>query len=163
MDIAFFNKWLHLLSIIGVLGGTAFAWLVLKPVLKAEDGGGDTGKLLWKRFGIALGVLWLIVLATGFLNQMLVTPKVNANYQMLLGMKMGLALLMFVVSLLLAHPIPAVARFFKDRSAWLLVLLLLGAIVVGISAHLNLSRINGSGLKAPAAPAASQNSTTPAS
>lgn len=149
MDIAFFNKWLHLLSIIGTLGGIFFALIVLAPE-KTEPGDDGRTRALWKRFGIAFGALWLIVLATGFYNLVLVSPKVNSEYQKILGMKMGLALLMFFLSLLIAHPIPALARFFQNnrtRKTWLGLLLVMGIVIVGISAHLNISRVNGTGLK----------------
>lgn len=151
MDIAFFNKWLHLLSIIGMLGGLGFAWLVLVPATKSGEEVSETVRGMWKRFGIALGVLWLVVLATGIYNMLLVSPRVNEDYQKFLGMKMGMAMVMFVLSLLIAHPMPLLARFFRNRSPWLVLLLILGVAVVGISAHLNISRVNGSGLKkAPA-------------
>lgn len=148
--LTFLNKWLHLMSISGVLGGIIFAWIVLMPIRKAEGEEGETAALLWRRFGIALGALWAVALLTGFYNFYLVTPQVNGSYQMLLGMKMSLAIIMFLISLAIAHPMPAVARFFRDRRAWLLALLTLGAVVIGLSAHLNLSRLSGKGLKAPA-------------
>lgn len=160
MDIGFFNKWLHVLSIAGMLGGVFFAWIVLVPTLRPRSDGGAEAEAeeplareQWKRFGITLGVLWLIILATGFLNMSLVTPHVNGRYQMFLGMKIALAIIMFIVSLLIAHPMPAMRRFFRNRSGWLLIVLVLGIIVVGISAHLNISRVDGTGLK-PVAPAA---------
>jgi putative copper export protein len=151
LDVSFFNKWLHLTSIVCVLGGIFFAWFVLVPTLKDGDETDGLARRMWKRFGMAFGVLWLIVLATGFLNMYLVTPKVNAHYQMILGIKTLLALGMFFVSMLIAHPMKAMARFFGNRGPWLLALLLAGIVVLGLSAHLNLSRISGAGLK-PAAP-----------
>jgi uncharacterized membrane protein len=147
LDISFFNKWLHLISIVGVLGGIFFAWQVLTPTLRNEASDGDLGRQMWKRFGMAFGVLWIVVLATGFLNMYLVTPKVNAHYQMYLGIKTLLALVMFFVSMLIAHPVKALQRTFGNRGPWLLALLLMGILVLGLSAHLNLSRISGSGLK----------------
>jgi putative copper export protein len=145
MEPAFINKWLHLLSMIGVLGGIMFALLVLVPSLNGTSE--DVSKSLWKRFGISLAVLWMVVLATGFYNMILVSPSVNKEYQKLLGMKMGLAILMFILTMLMAHPMPALRKFVNNRRPWLLVLMLCGIIVVGISAHLNMSRVSGAGLK----------------
>src|SRR4051812_37439445 len=87
--VTFFNKWLHLISIVGVLGGTAFGWLVMVPALRNEAEDNPLAKGMWKRFGLSLAVLWVIVLLTGFANMAFVSPKVNANYQMLLGIKMS--------------------------------------------------------------------------
>ncbi len=156
--VTFFNKWLHLISIVGVLGGTAFAWLVMVPALRdGEDS--PLAKMQWKRFGISLAVLWVIVLITGFANMAFVSPKVNAAYQGILGIKMMLALLMFVLSLLLAHPIPAMKQMMQNRATWLLTLMVIGIAILGLSAHLNISRVNGTGLKPPAAGAGAATAT----
>src|ERR1051326_3065880 len=96
--VTFINKWLHLFSIVGVLGGTAFALLVMAPALREEAEDSPLAKGMWRRFGISLAVLWVIVLLTGFINFFMVTPKVNAGYQAIVGIKMMLALLMFVLS-----------------------------------------------------------------
>ncbi|HLK57634.1 MAG TPA: hypothetical protein VKU00_13800 [Chthonomonadaceae bacterium] len=149
--VSFINKWLHLISIVGVLGGTAFAWLVMVPALRNEPEESPLAKTLWKRFGLSLAILWVIVLLTGFINFGIVSPKVNAAYQGILGIKMMLAILMFVLSLLLAHPIPAMKQFMQNRSAWLVTLMVIGIAILGLSAHLNISRVNGSGLKTQSA------------
>lgn len=143
------NKWVHLLSIAGVLGGTLFSLLVLAPQLKT-DGDNAQIKAMWKRSGLTLAGLWVLVLITGFVNMYLISPSVNGNYQMWLGMKVALALVMFIVTLLVSHPFPAVQKFFKDRTPWLVVLLIIGIVIVGISAKLNISRVTGTGLKQPA-------------
>ena len=147
--VTFFNKWMHLLGMVGVLGGTMFAWLVMVPALKDEAADSLLTKGIWKRFGISLAILWVIVLVTGVVNVIMVSPKVNASYQGILGIKMLLAILMFVLSMLLAHPIPAMKRFVENRSTWILTLMVIGIALLGLSAHLNISRINGSGLKVP--------------
>ncbi len=141
------NKWVHLLSIAGVLGGTLFSLLVLAPQLKT-DGDNAQIKAMWKRSGLTLAGLWVLVLITGFVNMYLISPTVNGNYQMWLGMKVALAMVMFIVTLLVSHPFPAVQKFFKERTPWLVVLLIIGVVIVGISAKLNISRVTGTGLKA---------------
>ncbi len=150
--IAFISKWLHLLSIAGILGGIAFALIALVPVLRTEPESAAL-KQIWKRFGITMAILWLVALATGFYNLSVVTPTVNGTYQMWVGIKIALALAMFLGTMLLAHPFPAIARFFKEKGAWLALLLLLAILIVGISAKLNISRVNGAWLKKPAAAA----------
>ncbi len=151
--IQFVNKWLHLLSIIGVLGGIMFALLVLKPGLKPnepdEDGESDgeaagDSRLQWKRWGIAQAILWVVALATGFANYAFVSPTVVGRYHMLLGMKMTLAILMFVIALALAHPMPGLTNLVrptKIKNSLLTILIVLGVIIVGISTYLNMGRI----------------------
>jgi uncharacterized membrane protein len=156
----FINKWLHLLSVIGTLGGLAFAWHVLRPGSPeatspdraAGDAEADANPEMWKRFGMAVGILWIVVLLTGFYNYYKVSPTVVSRYHMFAGMKMGLAILMFVLTMLIAHPAPGMAAFRRNRGPLLVGILILGVIVVGLSAHLNLSRISGDYVK-PAASA----------
>jgi uncharacterized membrane protein len=143
-EIAFINKWLHLLSIIGIIGGIGFAWMILVPAAKSGPESSGALQEMWKRFRTWLKALWIVVVLTGFYNLALVSPSVNGQYQTLLGMKMGLALLMLLAYIFIARSLPA-------KSGWLPVLVLLGVLIVGLSAHLNMSRISGSGLKQPLA------------
>lgn len=139
--IQFFNKWLHLLSIIGALGGIMFAWIVLRSDSASHDAPDDDALLRWKRWGVAQAVFWVVVLATGFANYVFVSPGVVGRYHMLIGMKMTLAILMFLVAMLLAHPLPAFGKLIKNKSSWLAVLITMGVVVVGISAYLNIGRV----------------------
>jgi hypothetical protein len=144
--VPFLNKWLHLLSMIGMLGGTAVAWFVLNPALRDKGDDADA-KAIWRSYGILQGVLWLIVLVTGFFNYYFVMPTVVGTYHMLLGMKIMLALLMFVLAMLAAHPAPGLEKWTRIKGPWLLVILIMGIIAVGISAHLNINRVNGKLIK----------------
>lgn len=158
---AFLNKWLHLISIVGTLGGIIYAWAVLVPALRAQPADSDIVRALWRRTGIVMMGLWLIVLATGFLNYYIVTPTVTGTYHMEIGMKIVLVLFMLVVSTLLFHPLPAFSALRERRGPLLGLLVLVGIAILGISASLNIGRVNGSLLlKSPAAAAAQAGGAT---
>lgn len=143
-------KWLHLLSIIGVLGATATAYLVLNPVLKGRgegDAAAEVTAALWKKWGLLLMAGWGVVLLTGFYNYVVVGATVIGTYHAFAGAKIALALVMLLVTGLVAHPGVLSARFKQDRGEILLIALVIGVILVGISAHLNLSRLNGNYVK----------------
>jgi hypothetical protein len=144
--IPFLNKWLHLLSMIGMLGGTAIAWFVLHPALKDRMDDPDS-RAIWRKYGMLQGILWVIVLATGFLNYYFLRATVVGTYHMLLGMKIMLALLMFILAMAAAHPAPGLEKWTKNKGPWLAVILLMGIVAVGISAHLNINRVNGKLIK----------------
>ena len=151
--VLFLNKWLHLLSICAVMGGTFFAWLILSHATSNDtEAESQFMKPLWSRFGISLAIFWVLALGTGFLNVWFVSPHVNGMYQLVLGMKIMLALLMFILTLALSHPLPAFKGIKQKRASWWAGLTLLGMAVVGISAHLNITRINGKGLTVNSAP-----------
>jgi len=149
--LKFVSKWLHLLSIISVFGSLIFAWLVMVPVMRKhaieEE---EPSRAIWKTLGISLGILWLVILLTGFFNVYVVSASVGKAYHTFLGAKIALALLMLGLSMAMFHPAPAFAQFRRNRPQWLLALVVLGAIVVGLSAHLNLSRLSGAALERPA-------------
>src|SRR5438128_218817 len=99
--LAFFNKWLHLLSMISLLGGAIVMLCVVIPGIRGtEMESGEGGRQLHRRFGLLLAVSWAVVLATGFLNYVLVSPSVDKSYHMLLGMKIALAFVMLAVSMI---------------------------------------------------------------
>jgi uncharacterized membrane protein len=144
--VVFVNKWLHLLSMIGTLGGMAFAWLVLRPATTTV-GYTDQQRLtpLWRAFGMSLGVFWMIAIITGLLNYHFVMKSVNEEYNMLLAVKVVMVGVMFALSAISARPIRGQRSVAPGKV--LGVLLVLGIAVVGISARLNMSRVNGTGLK----------------
>ena len=146
MLIEYISKCIHLLSMAGILGGTFFALLVLSPAMK-KDPDNVSLKLMWKRFGITVAVLWLCIIVTGVYNLKVVTPTVNAGYQELIGMKMMLAVIMFLVTMFVAHPMGKMGVLVRNKSNWLAGILVLGIVIVGMSAWLNISRVDGTGLK----------------
>lgn len=162
----FVNKWLHLMSIIFVLGGVLYQRFVAVPALRT-GGFSDTdwARSLARRWGAWSAILWLIILATGFINFHFVAAHVNSTYAAVLGMKILLALLMFFLAMAVSHPVPFLAGMHQQRNRVLTLLAFLGLIVVGISAYLNLSRINGTGLRRPepALPAAAAPTALPSS
>lgn len=145
--VAFINKWVHLLSVIGAIGAIAFARLALVPGLQGQaEEQNSVSKALLRRFGILLAVYWLLILLTGFVNLFLVWPQTTQAYHRILEGKVLLALIMFALSMFLVHPAPAYARFRQKRATWLMVLLVLGIVVVGLSVHLNIARVTGTGI-----------------
>jgi len=148
MDILpFVNKWIHLTSMIAVLGSVFMMLLVVLPVLGGPDfSSSEQGRALFRRYGMITGILWLVLLATGFYNYLIVSPTVTKGYHMVLGMKIAAALLMFLIAVALSHPLPVLAPIQKHQGPGLVVLAVLGILIVGISAHLNLSRVSGTGI-----------------
>jgi hypothetical protein len=56
---------------------------------------------------------------------------------------------MFILAMLSAHPAPGLEKWTKNKGPWLAIILLMGIVAVGISAHLNMGRVSGA-LKKPA-------------
>ena len=143
--VALINKWVHLISMIGVLGSVMLVLIAILPVSSRSQYESAYNEI-WKRYGIFVAVLWGLVLLTGFYNLHLVSGTVTPEYQAKLGMKMAFAIFMFLLTVLSGHPIPALKRYTHNRKPWLFLILILGLVIVGISAELNISRVNGTGI-----------------
>lgn len=143
----FIIKWIHLFSISAIIGGTGFAFLILP--LKIPDDNTEIAaiaKQQWKRFGITLGLFWLLAIATGVLNVYFLLHDVSQIYMIVLGMKIALALIALIISLSIGHRMPFFKSASENRRGWLLLTLVILILILGISAKLNQSRINGTWL-----------------
>jgi hypothetical protein len=150
--ITFLSKWLHIISIIGVLGTAICLRYAVIPALKEADP--ETGNRLFRYAGRLMAGLWALILLTGFFNLYRVSADVNKGYHMALGGKIALAFIMLAISTIASHPSPRFAGAQQKRAQWLTAAVILGLVIVGISSHLNISRITGTGLeKQQAAPA----------
>lgn len=148
--VQFINKWIHLLGISAMVGGVVFGWMVLSPALTAESvRGTDLARALWRRFGLTLAGIWVIVLATGFFNYYLVAPSVTGSYHMLIGMKIVLVFIMLILTTALAHPMRLFEKIQANRGPWLLLTTVIALCILGISTELNMGRMSGHLLKAP--------------
>ena len=146
--ITFLSKWLHLISIVGVLGTAMCLRFVVVPAFR--EGQSEAGERLFRLAGRFSGVLWVVILLTGSFNTYQISAEVNKPYHMALGGKIMLALIMLGLTTVLSHPSPKFAGLQQHRAQWLTWILILGVVIVGFSAHLNISRITGTGLDRPA-------------
>ncbi len=132
--LALISRWAHVGTAIVLVGGTAFFRLVVVPSLE-----GDSTDLVrrirerWKKFvhgGIAL------FLISGFYNYLVVMmPKHKGDgpYHMLVGTKMLLAFGVFFLASALVGSKPGTQKFRDQSKKWTGIMLLLSAVIVGIS------------------------------
>ena len=131
--LAVISRWAHIGTAIVLVGGTAFFRLVVVPSLE-----GDSTDLIgrirerWKKFvhgGIAL------FLVSGLYNYMLMIPKHKGDklYHPLVGTKILLALAVFFLASALVGNKPGTQKFRDQSKKWTAIMLLLAAVIVGIS------------------------------
>ncbi len=132
-------QWLHLGGVIVGVGGVAFARFVLIPTAAALPPeqrapfmariGARFNRILWTAIGV--------ILVSGLYNMLSsLQAGVDARYQVVLGVKVLLALILFAIAFLITLPFPALAGIQKQRPCWLLVNLTLATIIVLLSAAL---------------------------
>ena len=157
--IKFGIKWLHLLSIATIVGGTLFMYVQVNVRQALSDGADrDPFRESKKHIGVLLAIAWVVALFTGFTNYGFVSSSGTAGSgnHMWAGMKMMLALIMCGATLYMGHLKPK-AEGGINREPVLLVLLGLAVIIVGLSAHLNMTRIRDLAAKIPPAAATPTN------
>ncbi len=141
-------KWVHLVSIVTVVGLTLFQYFVLQPLLRRVQGvPEDLTKGLQRRAGIVIGVAWMLVWVTGIYNLVLIIPTVKPNYHMVLGAKILLVLVLFFISTALSHPSLAFEGMQRNRGRWVALAAWLGILVVVLSASMNMMRLKGVALR----------------
>lgn len=136
--IAIVSRWTHIGTAIVLVGGTCFLRFVLAPAA-AQLSDAEHQKLkelvmqTWKKFvhvGIAL------FLASGFYNFLVVQIPLHKGdklYHALMGTKILLAFGMFFIASALVGRSKTFEGMRRNSKLWQSVLVLLAAIVVGIS------------------------------
>ncbi len=139
-------RWLHVASAVVGVGTTLFMRFVIVPALARVPNGGEVLDQI--RPGLkrvihsALGLLIL----TGFYNYLAVAvPRIKqlkstglaaeqlALYHPIMGFKIILSLVLFVVAILLLMPLPS---FHENRKTWLSVNSVLGLLILFLAAIL---------------------------
>lgn len=136
--IAIVSRWTHVGTAIVLVGGTCFLRFVLAPAA-AQLSDAEHQKLkelvmaTWKKFVHAGIVLFL---ASGFYNFLVVQVPLHRGdklYHALMGTKILLALGIFFIASALVGRSKTFEGMRRNSKLWQSVLLLLAAIVVGIS------------------------------
>lgn len=132
--LAVISRWVHVGTAIVLVGGTAFLNLAVLPSLE-----GDSADLMnrirgkWKKVvhaGIALFLL------SGFYNYLVVMAPKHAGdklYHPMVGTKILLAFGIFFLASALVGRSAGTQKFRDNPKKWTGVILLLAAIIVGIS------------------------------
>lgn len=131
------SRIVHVSTAIVLVGGSVFMTFVLLPTA-SQISDGEHEKLRglingrWKRF-VHAGILLFLV--TGFYNyfQQMQYHKGDGLYHALVGTKILLALGLFFIASALVGRSKAFESVRASRARWLKIMVLLAAIIVGIS------------------------------
>jgi uncharacterized membrane protein len=134
-------RWLHILSATLAIGVPIYVRFVLMPAATVldEESHGRLRDALAKRWRMIVHILIVVFLATGFYTYLVVArwekllPPLRTRYHMLIGIKILIALVMFTISSGLAGRSTLFAPMRQKAKFWLVVLVLLGLGVIGLS------------------------------
>lgn len=127
------SRWAHVGTAIVLIGGTAFFRLAVLPAI-GDDSPDLVGRIRerWKKF-VHAGIA--IFLLSGIYNYMTMIPshKGDGLYHGLVGTKFLLAMFVFFLASVLVGNKAGTQRFRDDAKKWTGIMLLVAAVIVGIS------------------------------
>lgn len=136
--IALVSRWVHLLSVITVVGGSIFMRFVLAPaghaVLPDDIHQKLREQLLsrWKK--VVHSGVGLLFLSGGYNFYMAFRDGVEPlPYHPIFGVKLILAFAVFFIAIALTSTSPGFAKFHQDRHKWMSILVVLAVLVVLLS------------------------------
>jgi uncharacterized membrane protein len=147
------SRIVHVSTAIALIGGTVFMLFVLLPASK-EITAEEHDKLrvavnrIWKRF-IHIGIL--LFLLTGFYNYFRQMPlhKGDGLYHGLIGTKMILAFVIFFIASVLVGRSDRFEGMRRGREKWLKIIVLIAALIVGMSGFVKVRGGKAAGEKEP--------------
>ncbi len=133
--------WVHLIAATVVLGSAIYVWLVVLPAqsqLTGEAAEAFARSLRRRSTALSHGGLLLLAI-TGLINfTRRYSEGVPAFYQMIFGIKFLLFTLIFGITIALTIPSDALKMFQDRRKHWIAINVLLGIIVLLLSAWLRM-------------------------
>jgi uncharacterized membrane protein len=138
------SRILHILGAIILVGGLFYIRFVLAPTTASGDAteadqlfGGRRAN--WAKW---VGIATALLLATGFLNYIryMKTYDLPSSYHMLIGMKMLAALVLFLLTALLAGRTRAAETIRGNFRFWLATCLLIGIVTITLGSVLRTYR-----------------------
>lgn len=144
-------QWLHVGSVVLMIGGFFFLRVVLLPAAKVLPDARKTQLIdaAFRRFRVIVWISLITILVSGvynfitFLiatsNQTVTDPKLAPDYSMyivVLGVKFLIVTLIFILGIALTFPYPVYAPIQKHPAPWLNLTLILSLIVIFLSTYL---------------------------
>lgn len=135
-------RWIHILCAILLLGGTAFVWMVLRPVAGSVLDADTHAKLreaVAKKWKVLMMIYVTGFLVSGFYNFLAVTRFEHdgqPQYHMLFGIKFLLAMAVFALAMMLSSSKGYAEKMRANGHLWLGLTVALGILVVLIAGYM---------------------------
>ena len=158
-------RWMHVMSAMVLVGGTIYMACVLYPSLASltRDEVERLGGLFRQRWSRLVMLSILLLLVSGIVNVILMASRgefgqVPGYYHGMLGVKILLALVVFLLLSLLSGRSAVAVRLRANPSRWLAIVVLLSLLVVGIAGVMKLAPRSDEVMDNPSTTSAAPNS-----
>lgn len=137
--LAVFMRWLHIASVVALIGGFVYTRFGVWPALEAL-GPDQASVFVSQMISRARALLYTVLVTTlvsGVYNYV-TKPSYPRNYHMVIGVKLLFVLHVFAVAILYTMPDASVPK----RRRWLTGLVISGLVIIAISADLRWMSLN---------------------
>jgi hypothetical protein len=132
-------RWAHILGAILLVGGVFYQRVVLGGQLQPasdREADQDVRDVLRRRWSIVVMIATTLLLISGLANTAIISIRYRfpeGYYNILLGIKLLLAFVMFYLAAVLAGRSSTSVRLRQDARKWLNVLIVLSLLIIGIA------------------------------
>lgn len=143
--LALVSRLVHIGTAITLVGGTAVLRFVVIPALQGQPE--ELTRQVRNRWRLFVHIGIALFLISGFYNYLVVTRPLHSGdglYHMLLGFKMLLAFGVFFLASVLVGRSPGTQKFRDEHTRWMTILLLVAAVVIGISSFVKVRGVPAS-------------------
>ena len=141
-------QWIHVGSVVLMIGGFFFFRVVLLPIANCSTESANLISSALRRFS---GIVWtalLTILISGLYNFITFFRSARADaaidpvvsdyslYIFVLGIKLFIVFLIFTLAVVLTFPYPVFSVYQKRPAPWLNLTIILGLVVIFLSAYL---------------------------
>lgn len=139
-------QWIHVGSVVLMIGGFFFFRVVLIPIANRFPDPKNIISSALRRFSKVVWITLLTVLMSGVYNflSFFRTARATAQdaevdysiYILILGIKFFIVFLIYTLAVVLTFPYPVFEEFQKKPRPWLNIIIILGLIIIFLSAFL---------------------------
>jgi uncharacterized membrane protein len=143
VSVVSISLWIHIVSVVVAIGGSAFVLFVLRPALQSV-GSQERERVMERvhaRFRVIVWIAFALIAITGLAaagSLRVLQPQVlfGTVYGQLLLVKIVLALVLFACALLITIPLPSLARFRSRTPQYLRMIVSIAVIIMFIATWL---------------------------
>jgi putative copper export protein len=133
-------RWLHVISASILTGGLVFWWTAVAPAMQslAPEQKEPADRLLRRRWGMLVGILSGLILASGLINAVrnMIHYQIDSLYHMLIAVKLIVALAVFYIAARLCGRSESARHYQQNAPRWLAIAALLSLLLVMIGGYL---------------------------
>ena len=132
------SRWLHIIPVIILVGGTIFMRLALVPATQSGNSSDELREQIRKRWAKWIGISILLLLVTGLYNAVakIMAYELPSLYHTLVVVKLAIGLVIFFLASLLSGRSAKAQKLRENEIKWLNILCVLMLVLVIVAGYM---------------------------